>query len=72
MSQKIIVYHSSFGCDCDGCCGHTVQMGDYEEFHFDHPLGQDPVEYAKQLVAATYGEDNVKDLDWENSVIVDD
>lgn len=70
--MKIIVYHSSYGCDT-GCCGHVVEndTGD-EYFQLTHPDGDDPLEFAKDLVAAVYGEEHVKDLDWENCMVSDE
>ena len=75
--MKIIVYHSYYGCDT-GCCGHTVEIQDddgkriKEEFAFDHPSGEDVVEFAKRLIKEEYGEDHVKDLDWEHCIICTD
>lgn len=63
--------HSRYGCET-GCCGHAVQMGDEEKFEFTHPYDQDPREFAEQLIRETFGEEHVADLDWKNSVIVDD
>ena len=79
--MKVIVYHASYGCET-GCCGHVVLMGEnpdpyafadsgQEEFEFDHPYGQNPRKFAERLVRNAFGEDHVKDLDWENCRIVD-
>jgi len=68
---KIIVYHSKYGCDT-GCCGHTVKMGDAEKFEFDHPYGQDFRDFAEVMIRETFGEEHIKDLDWENCRVVDD
>lgn len=68
---KIVVYHTTFGCDT-GCCGHAVSVdGDRKVFEFDWPNGKDSLEFAKELVADALGEEHVKDLDWPNSFVVD-
>lgn len=70
---KIIVFHSSYGCDT-GCCGHAIEASDGRyKFTFDHThYGEDPLDFAKQLVLETWGEEHVKDLDWENCEVVTD
>lgn len=77
--MKIVVYHSDYGCDT-GCCGHRVQVT-YDdgretdtEFTFDHPgkTASLALEFAQKLVRETFGEDHVKNLDWENCQVVDD
>lgn len=78
---KVIVAHGSYGCDT-GCCGHWVELADTDEqlggFHFSHPWhGKDDfrawaLEMAQDEVTARFGADHVADLDWENSVVVDD
>jgi len=69
----VLVYHSYYGCDT-GCCGHIVRFEDEDNGHFDfgHPYGKDRLEWAKELLRETLGEDHVADLDWSQSVIVDD
>jgi len=47
-------------------------LDDQREFIFSHPYGEDPKEFAKQCIKETFGEKHIKDLDWENCVIVDD
>lgn len=77
--MRVIVYHSYYGCET-GCCGHTVELDNGEEkFEFDHPVGawkdklaETPREFAERLVRETFGEEHVKDLDWDNCVIIDD
>jgi hypothetical protein len=77
--MKIVVLHGYYGCDT-GCCGHYIHIEDDEgndisdssTFEFDHPYGEDPLTWAKEFVESAYGEDHVKDLDWENCTIVDD
>lgn len=73
--MKIIVYHSSYGC-ATGCCGHVIKddEGKYRNFEFDHfdsEYDKDPLEYAKKRVIEAYGVEHVKDLDWDNCIIVD-
>ena len=69
--SRIVIYHSSYGCET-GCCGHVVARDDGTWFDFSHPNGGDPLEYAKDLIRKEFGEEHVKDLDWENSEIYDD
>jgi len=81
--MKIIVYHGLYGCDT-GCCGHYVKLQDdlgklvEERFEFKHPRGEDMIseaaklEWAKEFIAKQFGEEHVKDLDWEHCEIVDD
>lgn len=69
---KVVVYHGGYGCDT-GCCGHIVEWDGGEKFTFDHPYStDDPLEYAKKLVADQYGPEHVKDLDWDHCYISDD
>jgi hypothetical protein len=78
---KIIVYHSGYGCDT-GCCGHVVEWDPEfgkppllrrNNFEFFHPEpGSDARLWTEKLVEECYGADHVKDLDWENCLIVDD
>lgn len=70
---KVIVYHTGYGCDT-GCCGHAVQTDEgFYKFSFDHPYRSDNLrEYAEGLIAEVMGPEHVKDLDWENSWVVDD
>lgn len=75
---RVVVYHAEYGCDT-GCCGHYVELYDESplgdsEFTFDHPWSamteEQKLDWAKELVKNAFGEDHVKDLDWENCVIV--
>lgn len=69
---RVIVLHREYGCDT-GCCGHVVELdGKESEFQFAHPYEDDPLEFAKELVRSTFGEQHVADLDWENCHIIDD
>lgn len=69
--SRAVVYHSLYGCET-GCCGHTVELDDgRSRFEFGHPWGDDPLEYAKEAVRAAFGEEHVKDLDWESCLVVD-
>lgn len=49
-----------------------------EKFTFDHPWitshvgGDDPLEWAKNLIREQWGDEHVVDLDWEHSVLSDD
>lgn len=71
-SMRLIVYHSSYGCDT-GCCGHIIEDIDTSDrkFEFGHPHGQNYKEYAEDFVREEYGEEHVKDLDWDNCEIMD-
>jgi hypothetical protein len=70
--MKVIVYHAEYGCDT-GCCGHVVELEDgRHEFDFSHPYGEDPKQYAKDLIESSFPEEHTLDLDWDNCVIVDE
>lgn len=73
--MKIVVYHTSYGCDT-GCCGHVVENDDEHamdrRFHFSHPYGDNHLAFARELVRDEYGEEHVADLDWDNCLISDD
>jgi hypothetical protein len=85
--MRVVVFHDTYGCET-GCCGHTVHLDrqaqpgqPYQEvmtpspdapFEFAHPYGQDPLAFAKELVAKTFGPQHVADLDWAHCLIVDD
>lgn len=76
--MKIVVYHGSYGCDT-GCCGHYIEVdckdgpgsGSKQRFDFGHPYDGNLRKYAEDLVREKFGEEHVKDLDWENCVITD-
>lgn len=77
---RVIVYHSSYGCET-GCCGHIIEIHDDEghkhngksEFYFDHPrYKQEPLDWAKEFIIGEVGKEHADDLDWENSIVVDD
>lgn len=86
--SAIVVYHESYGCDTGCCGhritmegvapGYWVETGK-GGFDFTHPgwdygnnRPQDPFEWAKEWVRETFGEEHVKDLDWENCLVLDD
>lgn len=70
--MRVVVFHSSYGCDT-GCCGHVVELDDGQrQFVFTHPYDEAPLDFAKELVEETFGEEHVADLDWEACMIVDD
>jgi len=48
-----------------------LDSGD-ERFDFVHPYGEDPREFAEDLVRRTFGDEHVADLDWDNCLISDD
>lgn len=70
--MKIIVCHADYGCDT-GCCGHIIEVDGKrkEGFHFEHP-GKDHREFAEDLIRREFGDEHVKDLDWENCIITND
>jgi hypothetical protein len=70
--MKVIVYHSFYGCET-GCCGHVIELEDgRSKFEFCHPYGDSTKEFAEELVRDAFGEEHVKDLDWDNCIISDD
>lgn len=72
--MRVVVYHAGYGCDT-GCCGHVVELEDgREKFEFTHPYSgkEDFRTWAEELVRDTFGEEHVKDLDWESCFVVDD
>lgn len=70
--MRVVVLHGYYGCDT-GCCGHWIELGEgddkRERFRFGHPHGEDRLEWAKDLVRQEFGEEHVKDLDWDHCVI---
>lgn len=81
--MKILVMHGGYGCDT-GCCGHYFvvdgdeyfkqpQIKNLKNFDFSHPGWQeDHRKFAEDLVREQFGEEHVKDLDWENCLVTDD
>ena len=75
---KVIVYHGFYGCDT-GCCGHVVEIHDdngkilRNSFDFNHPdKKEEYLEFAKEVIRNNFGEEHIKDLDWENCEISTD
>lgn len=69
--SRVTVYHREYGCDT-GCCGHIVDLGDQDEFFFAHPDDDTEVskiDFVRELVTEAYGEEHVKDIDWEESYV---
>jgi hypothetical protein len=78
--MKILVLHQGYGCD-SGCCGHIIEVdGKRHDFYFEHPgieserpyIPQPANEFVIELVTRELGEDHVKDIDFENCVVIDD
>lgn len=70
--MKITVCHSYYGCET-GCCGHVIESDEgVHTFDFDHPWGEDHLNWAKNWVREKFGEEHVADLDWENCQISTD
>jgi hypothetical protein len=80
--MRVLVLHSTYGCDT-GCCGHSIEVQEIvdgrwetikQQFDFSHPwkARDDFKQWAEDLVRSEYGEDHVKDLDWENCFVSDD
>jgi hypothetical protein len=74
MTNTIVVYHSSYGCET-GCCGHRIEAPhlepDIEIFKFDHPDDGNLREWAEELISDEFGPDHVADLDWEHCLVLD-
>lgn len=81
-AKRITVYHDTYGCDT-GCCGHTVQFGDDQEFEFEHPgivkftpafhiIPETDEEFVKRLVTQKYGEEHCADIDWEGCLVMEE
>lgn len=73
--MRIRVLHVPYGCDT-GCCGHVIEVDEVEgRFEFTHPPSNVEVEkraWAQDWIREKFGEEHVKDLDWENSEVLDD
>jgi len=76
MAVKIVVYHGSYGCDT-GCCAHIIELHEdgVEKSRYTDLMGhpdseEEAIEYAKGLVIEHFGEEHVKDLDWDNCKVV--
>jgi len=70
MSQmRIVVFHDTYGCET-GCCGHVIEAdGETASFEFEHPWNESSLEFAQRLVRDMYGEEHIKDLDWDNCIV---
>jgi hypothetical protein len=78
--MRIIVTHRGHGCD-SGCCGHAIEIdGQEHDFYFEHPrtvsyrpyIPQSAQDFIRELVTEQLGEEHVKDIDFENCVVIDD
>lgn len=79
--MRISVYHESYGCG-NRCCGHIIDVNDDDSAkvpsRFEHPGDTEGCEdetdreFAERLVRKEFGEEHVKDLDWEDCLIVRD
>ena len=70
--MRVVVYHTSYGCDT-GCCGHVVESDDGQHrFNFIHPYGDDPRKFAEDMVRDEFGDEHVADLDWDSCIVSDD
>lgn len=69
---KIRVLHQYYGCDT-GCCGHIIEIdGKVKDFYFDHQeVSESVIDFIKRLITEQLGEEHVKDIDFENSEIID-
>lgn len=86
--MKIIVCHQWYGCDTGCCGHRVFLYNEepskedlddtptgysQNRFYFDHlGDGQDPDQFAKELIATAFGEDKVKFYDKEKSKIMPD
>jgi len=71
---RVVVFHRGYGCE-SGCCGHAVSVDGVEvegSFSFDHPHDQPAIEYAREVVEDIMGAEHVKDLDWDNCLILNE
>lgn len=74
--MRIVVYHAGYGCDT-GCCGHVIEKRDdaghvtERGWSFSHPYGDDPLEFARELIRDEFGEAHIADLDWGECLISD-
>jgi len=79
--MRFVFYHSEYGCET-GCCGHYFTVYDapkgsvFEKgkggFEFSHPYAYpDAKEWAKDWIITEYGEEHCRDIDWENSLDIE-
>ena len=82
---KVIVYHRMYGCET-GCCGHAIEVDDEElkgSLEFDHPYdlykfrddreeAKHIQEFVKDMVRQQMGEDHIKDIDFDECLVVND
>ena len=71
--MRIVIYHSSYGCDT-GCCGHILQVDGRSQggFNFGHPYDEDYRAWAEDWVRQEFGEEHIADLDWDNCRVISD
>lgn len=69
--SRVVVYHSSYGCDT-GCCGHVVELDGRTNFKFSHPYGKDHRKFVEKILTETFGKEHIKDIDWDNCDIQED
>lgn len=77
MSRTLTVKHGYLARDDEeNWCGHWVQLFDdgaakAAKFFIGHyipaPDDETPIDFARECIQETFGEEYVKDLDWENS-----
>ena len=71
--MRVVVRHTLFG-GLEGCCGHVVVMADgRRRFEATHPWSSvDGYRaWAEDLVRDAFGEQHVRDLDWDGSLVLD-
>jgi hypothetical protein len=76
---SIVVYHDFYGCDT-GCCGHRIEAGNNVDFGFSfaHPYlynlltNEETRKFITQIVTEELGADHVKDIDFDQCIILDD
>lgn len=82
---RVVVYHTGYGCDTGCCGHYVeLQDGMGKElkgeFQFDHPDGEyvgasyqltpkSVREFVVRLVTDAFGEEHVKDIDWDQCII---
>lgn len=66
----ILVLHGGYGCET-GCCGHYLQVDGEDlpgSWTFSH-ADEDKRKFAEDMIRAEFGDEHVKDLDWENCIV---
>jgi hypothetical protein len=75
---SVVVYHDFYGCET-GCCGHRIAVNNNDsEFSFDHPYLYNLItddqtrKFIIKVVTEELGAEHVKDIDFDQCIVVDD